>query len=172
MPEEDVSYEIIPVTPIRKLQERMEKIESTRTTPDLQNLINQIIELIRNNQKIVNDVIQANADLKNELSKLPPKIDELLSTINNFLSLVEAAGKEEIATKPQEPSPDVFKPMVEELKKLSEQNKKLIESNQSVLEELNKMSKKIKSKGAAGMPVSTLLSNYPLRRGLKKVEQT
>jgi len=171
MPEDDVAYEIIPVTPIKKLQERIEKIESTRTTPDLQNLINQIIELIRNNQKIVNDVIQANADLKNELSKLPPKIDELLSTINNFLSLVEAAGKEEITAKPSEPKPDVFKPMVEELKKISDQNKKLIESNQSVLEELNKMSKKIRSKGAADMPVSTLLSKYPLRKDLKKVEQ-
>ncbi|NIM46690.1 MAG: hypothetical protein GTN40_00845 [Candidatus Aenigmarchaeota archaeon] len=172
MPEEDVAYEIIPVTPIKKLEERIEKIETTRTTPDLQNLINQIIELIRNNQKIVNDVIQANADLKNELSKLPSKIDELLTTINNFLSLVEAAGREEVAAKPPEPKPDVFKLMVEELKKISEQNKKLIESNQSVLEELDKMSKRVKSKGAAGMPVSTLLSTYPLRKDIKKPEQT
>ena len=171
MPEDDVAYEIIPVTPIKKLQERIEKIESARVTPDLQNLINQIIELIRSNQKIVNDVIRANTDLKNELSKLPSKIDELLTTINDFLSLVEAAGREEMEAKPQQAAPDVFKLMVEELKKISEQNKKLIESNQSVLEELNKMSRKIKSKGAAGMPVSTLLSSYPLRRDLKKVEQ-
>ncbi len=166
MPEEDVAYEIIPVTPIKKLEERIKKLESTESTPQLQNLINQIIELIRNNQKIVNDVIQANADLKNELSKIPSKIDELLTSINNFLSLVEAAGREEV-TVPQS-SPDVFKPMVEELKKISEQNQKLIESNQTVLEELNKMSKKVKGRVT---PVSTLLSTYPLRRELKKVEQ-
>ena len=166
MPEEDVAYEIIPVTPIKKLQERIDKLESSGTTPQLQNLINQIIELIRNNQKIVNDVIQANTELRNELSKLPSKVDELLSTFNNFLSLVEAAGREEVKPPQPEISPDVFKPVVEELKKVSEQNKKLIESNQSVLEELNKMSKRVKG----GTPVSTLLSTYPLRRNLRKVE--
>ena len=169
MPEEDVSYEIIPVTPIKKLEERIEKIESAGTMPQLQNLINQIIELIRNNQKIVNDVIQANADLRNEFSKLPSKIDELIDTMNNFLSLVEAAGREEItAPQPQQPSPDMFKPMVEELKKISDQNQRVIESNQIVLEELDKMNKRIKAKGT---PVSTLLSTYPLRKDFEKAEQ-
>lgn len=163
MPEEDISYEIIPVTPIKKLEERMERIESTGSTPQLQNLINQIIELIRGNQKIVNDVIQANAELKNELSKLPSKIDELIDTMNNFLSLIEAAGKEETETTPQQPSADAFKPITDELKKISEQNQKLIESNQSVLEELDKASKRLKG----GTPISSLLSTYPLRRDIK-----
>jgi soluble cytochrome b562 len=169
MTEDDVSYEIIPVTPIRKLEERMEKIESSGSTPQLQNLINQIIELIRNNQKIVNDVIQANNDLRNELSKLPSKMDELIDTINGFLELVEAAGKEEVSAAPQttQPNADAFKPIIDELKKISDQNQKLVESNQVVLDELNKMDRKLKG----GMPVSTLLSNYPLKKDVRKVEQ-
>jgi soluble cytochrome b562 len=169
MTEEDVSYEIIPVTPIRKLEERMEKIESSGSTPQLQNLINQIIELIRNNQKIVNDVIQANNDLRNELSKLPSKMDELIDTINGFLELVEAAGKEEVNAMPQpaQPNADAFKPIIDELKKISDQNQKLVESNQVVLDELNKMDRKLKG----GMPVSTLLSNYPLKKEVKRFEQ-
>ena len=169
MQDEDVSYEIIPVTPIKKLEERIEKIESSGSSTTLQNLINQIIELIRNNQKIVNDVIQANADLRNELSKLPPKIDELIDTMNNFLSLVEAAGKEEI-TSPQQaiqPTGDFLKPMIDELKKISDQNQKLIENNQALLDELDKMSKRAKG----GMPVSTLLSTYPLRKDVKGDER-
>jgi soluble cytochrome b562 len=169
MTEDDVSYEIIPVTPIRKLEERMEKIESSGSTPQLQNLINQIIELIRNNQKIVNDVIQANNDLRNELSKLPSKMDELIDTINGFLELVEAAGKEELSAMPQpaQPNADAFKPIIDELKKISDQNQKLVESNQVVLDELNKMDRKLKG----GMPVSTLLSNYPLKKEVKRFEQ-
>jgi len=169
MTEDDVSYEIIPVTPIRKLEERMEKIESSGSTPQLQNLINQIIELIRNNQKIVNDVIQANNDLRNELSKIPSKMDELIDTINGFLELVEAAGKEEVNATPQpaQPNADAFKPIIDELKKISDQNQKLVESNQVVLDELNKMDRKLKG----GMPVSTLLSNYPLKKDIKRVEQ-
>jgi methyl-accepting chemotaxis protein len=169
MTEDDVSYEIIPVTPIRKLEERMEKIESSGSTPQLQNLINQIIELIRNNQKIVNDVIQANNDLRNELSKLPSKMDELIDTINGFLELVEAAGKEEVNVTPQpvQSNAEAFKPIIDELRKISDQNQKLVESNQVVLNELNKMDRKLKG----GMPVSTLLSNYPLKKEVRKVEQ-
>jgi len=164
MPEEDVSYEIVPITPFKKLEERIEKIESTGSTPQLQNLINQIIELIRGNQKIVNDVIQANADLKNELSRLPSKIDELIDSMNNFLSLVEAAGKEEITETPQQQvNADIFKPMIEELKKITEQNQKLVESNQAVAEEINRANKRLKG----GTPVSSLLSTYPLRRDIK-----
>jgi methyl-accepting chemotaxis protein len=163
MSEEDVSYEIIPVTPIKKLEERMERIESSGSSPQLQNLINQIIELIRGNQKIVNDVIQANSDLRNELSKIPPKVEELIDAMNNFLSLVEAAGKEETAPAPQQLNADMFKPVIDELKKISDQNQKLIESSQAALEEVNRANKRLKG----GTPVSSLLSAYPLRRDIK-----
>jgi len=170
MQDEDVSYEIIPITPIKKLEERMEKIESSGSSTTFQTLINQIIELIRNNQKIVNDVIQANADLRNELSKLPPKIDELISTINDFLSLVEAASREEVSTTStqiQQPSADVFRPLVDELKNLSQQNQKIIENNQALFDEIDKMSRRLKG----GMPVSTLLSTYPLKKEMKEGQQ-
>lgn len=163
MSEEEVGYEIIPITPMKKLEERIEKVESVGGSSTVtQNLINQVMELIRSNQRIVNDVIRANSDLKNELSKLPSKLDELIGTINNFLSLVEAAGKEESAPVVQQPNIDL-KPVVDELKKISEQNQKLIESNQNVMEELDRMSKRVKG----GLPVSTLLSNYPLRKDVK-----
>ena len=161
MTEDEVNYEIIPVTPIKRLEERMKRVESTGSSTTLQNLINQVIELIRSNQKIVNDVIQANSDLRNELSKLPSKIDELVSTMNNFLSLVEAAGREELSA-PQQTNAEFLKPIVDELKKISDQNQKLVENNQMVLEELDKIGKKKK----AGMPVSALLSNYPLKRSM------
>ena len=163
MSEDDVSYEIIPVTPIKKLEERIERIESSGSTPQLQNLINQIIELIRGNQKIVNDVIQANAELKNELSKIPPKVEELIDTMNNFLSLIEAAGKEGIETPQQQINADIFKPMIDELKKISEQNQKLVESNQAVIEEIDRANRRLRG----GTPVSSLLSTYPLRRDIK-----
>ena len=84
MSEEDVSYEIIPITPIKKLEERIDKMETSGSATQVQNLINQIIELIRSNQKIVNDVIQANAELRNELSKLPSKIDDLIDTMKSY----------------------------------------------------------------------------------------
>ena len=165
MPEEESEkegYEIIPITPIKKLEQRIEKIEQAGTVPQLQSLINQIIELIRNNQKIVNEVIQANTDLRNEFSKLPPKMDDLSTTMKHFISLVEAAGREEITA----PGPEAFKPMIEELKKLVEQNQKLLESNQAVLEQLDDMNRKLRG----GTPVSRVLTSYPAMR-LKRREE-
>jgi methyl-accepting chemotaxis protein len=138
-------------------------MESVGSSTTLQNLINQVIELIRSNQKIVNDVIRSNSELRNELSKLPSKLDTLIGTINNFLSLVEAAGKEEVSPS-QQVNADALKIVVEELKKISEQNQKIVESNQSVSEELDRMRKR---SSRSGLPVSTLLSNYPIRRDIR-----
>ena len=148
---------------MRKLEKRVKKIEEAGTVPQLQSLINQIIELIRGNQKIVNEVVKANAELRNELSKLPPKIDDVITTIKNFVSLVEAAGREEltrVATGTAAISPETFKPMVDQLQKIVEQNQRLIENNRAVLESLEDLNKKMKRK----MPATRLFSSYPPRR--------
>jgi hypothetical protein len=162
MPEQE-NYEIIPVTPIKRLQRRLERVEQGGSLPQLQTLINQIIELIRSNQKIVNDVIRANTELRNEMSKVPPKMDELITSMKHFISLVEAAGKEEITA----PSAESMKPMEEHLKKLVEQNERLLESNDAVIGKLDDIGKKIKS----GTPVSRIVSSYPgmkLRREVRR----
>ena len=157
MPEgEQESYEIVPVTPLKKLEKRMDQIEQAGTVPQLQKLINEIVDLIRSNQKIVNDVIQANSELRNELSKMPPKIDELTTSMKNFMSLVEAAGKEEVSA----PSSDSIKPLTEYMQKMVEQNQKILEGNQSMIDQLDNIGKKLRG----GTPVSQLLSSYP---GLK-----
>lgn len=154
MPDESTeSYEIIPVTPLKKLEQRIERVEQTGTIPQLQSLITQIIELIRSNQKIVNDVIQANAELRNEISKLPPKIDELTTIMKNFIALVEAAGKEEVSA----PSAEAFKPLTEYLQKMVDQNQKIVEGNQSMIEQLDNISRKLRG----GTPVSQFMSSYP-----------
>jgi mevalonate kinase len=162
MPEEDSeTYEIIPVTPLKKLEKRMDKLESGGTVPQLQSLINQIIELIRSNQKIVNDVIQANAELKNEIAKLPSKIDEMTTSMKNFIALVEAAGKEEVGGA----GPETLKPVTDQLKKMVEQNQRILESNQAMIDKLDMMSKKVRR----GTPVSELLTSYPSIKLRKEV---
>jgi len=154
MPEDETdSYEIIPVTPLKKLEKRIEQVEQTGTVPQLQSLINQIIELIRSNQKIVNDVIQANAELRNEMSKLPPKIEDLTGMLKNFINLVEAAGREEVSG----PNSESMKPMNEYLQKMVDQNQRIMEGNQAMIEQLDNISRKIRG----GTPVSQLLSSYP-----------
>jgi len=153
----DKDYEIVPITPIRRLEKRMGELEQAGTIPQLQSLISQIISLIRGNQRVVEEIVKANSDLRNELSKLPPKIDELTTTMKSFLNMVKAAGEEELKA----PSPETMRPIEESFKQLLEQNKKLIEGNQAILDSMDKMGRKMKS----GTPVSQILQQYPgLRR--------
>jgi len=158
MPEEVIiceGGEIIPVTPIRRLERRIEAVEKAGTIPQLQSLITQIIELIRSNQKLVADVIRANSELRNELSKLITKMDELITTVKSFMALVRVAGEEEIVgpSVAAGPSPE----LTEQFESIAEQNKALIEGNKAILEALENINRKIK----AGTPVSQLLKSYP-----------
>jgi hypothetical protein len=64
-------YEVIPTSPIRRLEKRLEKMEDTSSTSQVQKLMEQVIELIKSNQRIIDDVVKANAELRDEIGKIP-----------------------------------------------------------------------------------------------------
>lgn len=140
------NYRMIPLAPIKHLQNRVEELERSGSIPQLQSLIGQIIELVKTNQKIINEVIRANLELRGELAKMPIKMDQLIDEIKDLINLIEHAGREETMGS----SPEILKPIVEQIKAMSEQNK-------AMLEAIDNLNKKVKS----GTPVSKLLSSYP-----------
>lgn len=146
-------FEVIPLNPIRKLERRMAQIEQAGSIPQLQSLITQIVELIRTNQKLIDSIVRADTELRNELSRIPSKMDDLITQLKNFINMIEMAGGEEISG----PSSEAMKPLAEEFKKVIEQNQKLIENNQAILDALDSIGKKLKG----GTPVSQILSAYP-----------
>ncbi len=150
------NYEIIPVTPIRRLEKRMEDIEKSGSIPQLQSLINHIIDLMKTNQDLIEQVLKADDELRKELSRIPSKVDELISTMKSFMDLIKIAGEEEVSA----PAQVDVRPMADQFQKLLEQNQKIVESNQRVIEALENINRKLKS----GTPVSSILSSYP---GLK-----
>ena len=153
MPEDETeSYEIIPVTPLKKLEKRIEQVEQSGTVPQLQTLINQIIELIRSNQKIVNDVIQANSELRNEISKLPNKIDELLESMKEFMDLLKTSSAEETVS---DISKDMMEPLVRKMDELIQQNKQNVEVNQAALTSLGIIDKRLKRLGPSAESAPT-----------------
>jgi len=154
--EKHKSHEISVITPIRKLEDRIERLESHGTVPQLQSLINQIVELIRTNQKIVNDVVKANMDLRSEVARLPPKLEDVSVELRKFISMIEAASMEEMGGL----SAEALKPLSDNLARLVEQNQRMIENNQAILEALDNINKKLR----AGTPVSSLTTAYPSLR--------
>lgn len=136
----DEEYEVIPTSPIRRLEKRISKIESTTASSGLQKLIEQIIELIKSNQRVIDDVIKANSELRNELSKIPGKLDQLISNINEFIEILKASAAEEAT-----PQAGVdMKPLVEKITELVEQTKKNMEINQAALTNLSAIDTRMK----------------------------
>jgi methyl-accepting chemotaxis protein len=151
--ERDSGYEVVPLGPIKRLEQRVGTMESAYQLPQLQSLINQIIELIRTNQKLIDEIVRADNQLRNELSRLPSKIDELVEQLKAFMNLVRVAGEEQVSA----PSTESMKPLAEKFDKLIEQNRQIIDNNKNVLEAIEDMGRKAKT----GTPVSELMSRYP-----------
>lgn len=89
---EDSEYEVVPLGPIRKLEERIEKLERGTETTSFQGFIREILDLIQSNQKLVDEIVKANDSLRDELAKIPGKIDELLKAWREFIELLKEAG--------------------------------------------------------------------------------
>jgi mevalonate kinase len=137
----DDDYEIIPTSPLRRLEKRINQVERTSTTSETQRLVEQIIELIKSNQRIIDDVIKADADLRDEISRIPGKIDELLSSMHEFMEILKTSATEETVT---DISKDVMQPLVGKMTEMIDQNKKNMEVSQATLTSLGIIDKRLK----------------------------
>ncbi|UCD03129.1 MAG: hypothetical protein JSV63_00645 [Candidatus Aenigmatarchaeota archaeon] len=134
-------YEVIPTSPIRRLEKRVEKVEDTSSTSQVQKLMEQVIELIKSNQRIIDDVVKANTELRDELSRVPGKVDKLLDTMNEFMELLKVASEEEERLGS---GPEAFKPMIDKMSEMVEQNKQSLETNHTMLAALETIDKRLK----------------------------
>ena len=134
-------YEIIPTSPIRRLEQRISKVETTSSSSEVRKLIEEIIELIKSNQRVIDDVVKADAELRNEMSRIPGKIDELLGSMKEFMDLLKATSTEETMA---DISSDVMKPLVGKMDELIQQNKQNLEVNQAALTSLGIIDRRLK----------------------------
>jgi uncharacterized coiled-coil protein SlyX len=140
-------YEIIPTSPIRKLEQRISRVESTSSSAEVRKLIEEIIELIKSNQRVIDDVVKSDAELRNEISKLPGKIDELLESMQPCRHLLKPSPTQDTLG---DMSKDMMEPLTKKMEELIEQNKKSIEVNQATLTSLGMIDKRLKRLGGPG----------------------
>jgi len=134
-------YEIIPTSPIRRLEKRVEQVESGSYSSQIRKLIEQVIELIKSNQRIIDDSLKANTDLISEISKVPKKVEDLIIEMREFMKLLKTSAEEEEVSAV---SKEVMSPLVEKMTELIEQNKKNFETNQAALTTLGIIEKRLK----------------------------
>ncbi len=148
MPEkEQEEYEIIPISPLRRIERRVEEIEST-SGMDKKEFFKEMVDIIRMNQQIVDDIAKANDALRIELSKLPGRIEDLTNNLKELISFIKASATEEISGI----SPESFQPMTEKLNQLVEANKKTIDTNERMVSLLEDIGKKLRPPLQRPMP--------------------
>jgi len=130
-------FELIPMSPIRRLERRLEHIEST-TGIDAKGVLAEMIDIIKMNQMLVDELAKANDALRIEISRLPSKLEELIGHLTELLTYIKASATEE--TVPG----SAFKSLVDKFDLLIEANKKIAEGNQSMLSALEEIDKKLK----------------------------
>lgn len=139
--DEDEEYEVIPTSPIRRLERRLSRIETTSSSSEIQRLVEQIVELIKSNQRVIDDIIKSDAELRNEVSKVPAKIDGLVDKMDEFLELLKASATEETVS---EASKDMTKPLIKKMEEMIEATKKSSEIGQASLSSLETIDKRLK----------------------------
>ncbi len=93
----DEDYEVVPVGPIRKLERRIDDIQqeaqqnSGGGTHD--ELVRDVLDIMKSNQKIVNDMTESTHELKNSVEDLTHKMDEVVDNMNNFMVLLTEASE-------------------------------------------------------------------------------
>jgi len=137
----DDDYDSVPASPIRRLEKRINRIEKTSSSSEVSKLIEQIIELIKSNQRVIADVVKSDAELRNELSRVPGKIDELIGSMNQFLDLLKASAAEETVAGM---SRDIMDPLTSKMDELVDYTKKSMEANQALLSSMGTIESRLK----------------------------
>jgi len=141
MPSDD-EFELVPISPLRRLERRLEKMETTKGV-DVQEFYSQLVEIVRMNQQLVDELAKANDSLRIEVSKLPGKLDELINDLNELLSFIKASAGAEAG---EAAAGTNFEPLLKKMDALIEGNKKIVESNESMMESIDTLSSKVKRK--------------------------
>ena len=144
MPEEREEYELIPISPLRKLEKRIEELEARKAAIDIKEFLKEIVDIVKMNQSLVNELVKANDALRIELSKLPGKIEEVTKSINELIGYIKAAAVEELPTTAPGVPPETLKAMVEKMGEISKRDKKIAELMQAVASTLEELERRLR----------------------------
>ena len=158
MPEKERDeFELVPLSPLRRLEKRIDQLEST-PGGDSKDFVKEIIDIVRMNQQIVDELAKANDSLRIELSKLPSRMDELINNMSELISFIKASATEETS------GPTNFQPLVEKFDQLIQENKKIVEINQGLLDSIEQLQSSLKKQA---LPPRPTFQPMPMRKPMQ-----
>ena len=158
--EDSSEYELIPMSPVRRLEKRMERLEGTSGGENFtKDLLSDVVDIVRMNQMLVDELAKSNDALRIELSKLPGRLDDLIINMKELVSFIRTSGEQEVSGM----NPEIMKPVVDKLDELVNSNKKITERNDAMLELLDDVGKKMRRTQMRPRPTLNQQRPLPLR---------
>jgi uncharacterized coiled-coil protein SlyX len=108
-------YELVSVTPVRKLEKRLDLLE--KGSPGYNAVLKDLVEMMKENQRVVDDLIKTNSELISGIGQLSQHLAGLTGKFDEFMESIEVAGTSE--------EPKEWANIKDEAKKMNELNKEL-----------------------------------------------
>lgn len=89
---DEEEYELVPLSPIRRLERKMEVVEKRTISHET---IREVLEIIKSNQELVEDIVKVNSEMISRVSDLAENVNMLIVKVNDFVSRIEIAASEE-----------------------------------------------------------------------------
>ncbi|MFP4038193.1 MAG: hypothetical protein ACLFTA_00215 [Candidatus Nanohaloarchaea archaeon] len=148
---DDEDYEVVPVGPIRKLERRIDEIQEetqkAQSSGQHDELVRDVLDIMKSNQKIVNDMTESTHELKNSVEDLTHKMDEVVENMNNFMDLLNEASEMDMEG---EVVGDIEGRLADAIgNKMDEVASDIQESNKEVVDHLENMNESIRKSYAS-----------------------
>ncbi len=108
-------YELVSVTPLRKLEKRLELME--KGSPGYNAVLKDLVEMMKENQRVVDDLIKTNSELIAGIGQLSQHLAGLTGKFDEFMESIEVSGTSE--------EPAEWSHIKEEAKKMADINKEM-----------------------------------------------
>lgn len=142
-------YEVIPLDPIRKLERRMNEMEEKSNLSREESLIRDVVDIMKTNQQMVNNMVDGTNNLKNSVEDLTHKMDTIIDDIGEFLDLLEEASEASLEQDINRNIKDsLVEPLTDKMGEIVETNQQMLEGLSSVGEHLGKMETKLQASSA------------------------
>lgn len=150
---EPETYELVPVSPIRRLEKEVQQLKKERKDSPANEMVAQVIDILKMNQKIVDDMLKMHGELISQLYKTNEKLSKLSDSVAELVVVLSGAAEEEVKTGEVSPvSEKEEEPTEAEAEEGDLDNKlqRIIEQNTALINSLNVLGKelsKIEEKG-------------------------
>jgi hypothetical protein len=128
----DEYYELSPVSPIKKLKKEIEELkknlEKNQASFQYNEIMKEVMEAIKINQRITEEIIKSNASLQTKISEMIIVMNRLIEEINIMSDSFKKAAEALVVESKTEKTEEMLNKVLENLVKLLNQNQTIIDS--------------------------------------------